>query len=118
MQVVELQMEAVLLDLVLSGLVEVDQILPWTLQGGALPQSVSLKLSQHLEPEKVLPERPLQAAYFREAVFNTVRSVPLPAAGKSGFDFLLYLHPGAGGWESFVYIMLLIKQCSKKNVWY
>jgi len=78
-------MEAVLLDLVLSGVVEVDQILPWTLSAGsALPQSVTARLSEHLEAEKGTMERPPQAAYFREAVLNTVRLVlilprPIPA---------------------------------------
>jgi hypothetical protein len=66
-------MEAVLLDLVLSGVVDVDHILPWTLcEGSALPQSVAARLSEHPEAQW---ERPPQAAHFREAVFNTVRPV-------------------------------------------
>ena len=70
-------MEAVLLDLVLSGAVEVNQILPWILcSGDSLPQTVASRLSEHLEAGKDSPpERPLQAAHFRETVLNTVRLV-------------------------------------------
>ena len=81
-------MEAVLLDLVLSGVVEMDQILPWTLSSSdSLPPLVASRLSEHLEAAKdAPPERPLQAAHFREAVLNTVRSVfPSPVISLMGF---------------------------------
>ncbi len=70
-------MEAVLLDLVLSGAIELDQILPWTLsRSGELPQGAAAKLSEHLEADKAPMERQPQAAYFRDTVLNTVRRVP------------------------------------------